>query len=90
MKDLWLAAWYAVIMGVVALAVSLATGLLWVAGAGGPLFGLGVILLAAIWPRGWCLVLQFRGGRVRHWHRPKSEIVDCRQSVGFHVGRRRG
>jgi hypothetical protein len=36
-----------------------------------------------------CLVFQFGARRVHHWHRPPADIVNCRRSVGFHVGRAR-
>lgn len=88
MRDLWLAAGYAVVVGVAALVTGVVIGVSWVTGAGAASLGTGLIFLVWALPPAWCLVFQFRGRRVRHWHHPKSGIVDCRQSVGFHVGRR--
>jgi hypothetical protein len=89
MRDIWLAGLYAAVVGATATAVGAASGVVWVTGAGAASLGLGLALLVMFWPSAWCLVVRVRGGRVRHWHRPKAAIVKCGRSAGLRADWRR-
>jgi hypothetical protein len=77
------------VTGVLAVTAGLLSRLWPLLGAGAFAFAVGVVLLAdgarRVWDH-WCLIWQWHGGRVHHWHRPKAEIVNCRRSAGFRVG----